>query len=163
MWVGRIMSLYFWLLPLSQVPESPCSEHDVLVHAETLQAGAGYIHVALYMWECVGVLYFSVLRAARFSYIRIEMQDFLSFFLKVIFLFFSRQIKLCVLARDCWGYTTCVSDRQADRERTVICHKKTLVPQTDQLWLERERESVELSWKQIWMSSTFLNTLIVSF
>ncbi len=80
MWVGRIMSLYFWLFPISQVSESPCSEHDVLVHAETLQAGAGYIHVALYMWECVGVLYFSVLRAARFSYIRIKMQDFLSFF-----------------------------------------------------------------------------------
>jgi len=66
-----------------------------------VQAGAECIHVALYMWECVGVLYFSMLRAARFSYIRIKMQDFLFFFSKVIFLFSARQIKLCVLARDC--------------------------------------------------------------
>lgn len=80
MWVGHIMSLYFWLLPPSQVPESPCSVHDVLVHEETLQAGAECIHVALYMWECVGVLFFSMLRAARFSYIHIKMQDFLFFF-----------------------------------------------------------------------------------
>lgn len=73
----------------------------MLVHEETLQAGAECIHVALYMWECVGVLFFSMLRAARFSYIRIKMQDFLFFFFfKLIFLFSARQIKLCVLARE---------------------------------------------------------------